>query len=306
VTSIYTFKPQQPEQTLTLAAGQTSSATVNYAATTGALEYQISGLLGGQKPIFDVLGPDGHQLVAFVSETTTLPNLAPGDYRFSLEGYNPAPKELDSIVGFDYDAGIFTKFTIKPGETAQARTVFTPITGSLELGITGLPEGAQAGVSVERGGNLPPLPISRSSDVNYLTPGSHTVNVTNVLFQDFTYESKLTSLGQPIFAGRISPVQIEYAPIDSRLEVEVSGLPVGQKRVKVTGPNGFNSGLFDSSQTFRQLQPGAYTITAQPFTVAPGKPGCRTFTPDAKTQQQTLIAGQSATVAVTYTSESCT
>lgn len=125
-----------------------------------------------------------------------------------------------------------------------------------------------------------------------------------MLFRGITYRGVLGSVQITVNAGEVPTHNVTYVPIDSHLDVTVSGLPSDQNRVRVTGPN-FNSGLFGESKTFTGLTPGAYTVTAQAFTVAPGKPGCKTFSPNATTQQRLLTAGQTGSVEITYTSEAC-
>jgi hypothetical protein len=303
---VYSFKPQPTDQSLTVTAGGTAKATVNYQATMGALEYQISGLLVGQKPIIPVFGPNSTQFLTRFSESTTLPNLAPGVYQFSFEGYVPEPHNFDTTAGFRYAFKIPDPVSIKVGETAQVGTVFSAKTGTVQASVTGLPDGAQADIRYPDGTGQNAT-ISLSGFLNYLEPGVAVVFLAYYLvYQNTVYVPDVTETTISPVAGQISPLKVVYKSVPrNRLEVAVSGLPVGQKRVRATGPNGFDSGLIDSSQSFGNLLPGTYTITAQSFTVAPGKPGCRTYSPDAATQQQTLEPGQSATVAVTYTSFSC-
>ncbi len=89
------------------------------------------------------------------------------------------------------------------------------------------------------------------------------------------------------------------------LRVNISGLPTNQNRVRVTGPNSYNSGAFGSSTTFSDLAPGSYTITALAFVVAPGKPACRFYTPTPASQTDIVTAGQTASASVSYSFESC-
>ncbi len=95
-------------------------------------------------------------------------------------------------------------------------------------------------------------------------------------------------------------------PTTGSLRVNVSGLPANQDRVRVTGPNGYNSGLFDSSQTFSSLPPGDYTVTAQGFgTGQANKPTCRIYFPTPTTRTLTITANATVTASVTYEVESC-
>lgn len=95
------------------------------------------------------------------------------------------------------------------------------------------------------------------------------------------------------------PVQV------GKLRVNISGLPSGQNRVRVTGPS-FNSSLFGSSRTFSNLLQGAYSVKADNFYVGrEGKPGCKMYSADLTTQNVTVVANQTATVNVTYQFEDC-
>ncbi|MCA9839780.1 MAG: Ig-like domain-containing protein, partial [Trueperaceae bacterium] len=94
-------------------------------------------------------------------------------------------------------------------------------------------------------------------------------------------------------------------PSTGNLKLTISGLPFGQKRVRVLGPSGFNSGLLDEGSTFSNLSVGDYTITAASFTVAPGKPACRIYFAEPSSQTITVSANQTKSASVTYTNESC-
>lgn len=89
------------------------------------------------------------------------------------------------------------------------------------------------------------------------------------------------------------------------LKLTISGLPLGQKRVRVLGPNGFDSGLLDEGTTFSNLPVGDYTITASSFTIAPGKPACRFYFAEPASQTLTVSANQTKSGSVAYTNESC-
>jgi hypothetical protein len=102
--------------------------------------------------------------------------------------------------------------------------------------------------------------------------------------------------------------QLFYQPPvqTGQLRVTISGLPSTQKRVRVTGPNSFNSGLFSTSQTFTNLTPGVYTVSAQGFLIGrPGKPSCRIYWATPATQTVNVVALQTVTATVTYESEPC-
>jgi hypothetical protein len=107
--------------------------------------------------------------------------------------------------------------------------------------------------------------------------------------------------------GRVTAVPVGR-PTTGSLHVTLSGIPdtlvPTTSPVRVTGP-GFNRTLNQKSATFNGLLPGVYTITAKGFSTNPNKPTCQVFTPDAETEQTTVVAGQVANATVSFSSEPC-
>jgi hypothetical protein len=89
-----------------------------------------------------------------------------------------------------------------------------------------------------------------------------------------------------------------------RVNIEIFPTTVlGQ--VRVTGPNGFNSGLFGRSRTFSNLTAGIYTIRAKGFVMNPNKPTCKMYSPNPYSQTATVTNDTTTTANVNYTSEPC-
>jgi hypothetical protein len=103
--------------------------------------------------------------------------------------------------------------------------------------------------------------------------------------------------------GRITafPVDVQTGS----LQVSVSGIPstVSLFPVRIAGP-GFNR-IIGKSASFSGLLPGIYTITASPFTTGANKPTCRFFSAATPTKKVTVVAGQTASASMSYTSEPC-
>jgi hypothetical protein len=111
--------------------------------------------------------------------------------------------------------------------------------------------------------------------------------------------------GDPPCAYTFKFTTLTPPPPRGNLRLEIMGLPLGQKRVRVTGPN-FDSGLLDESTIFSTVLIGDYTIAASAFTIAPGKPACRIYTPDRDLQFLIPVnPNQTTTASVTYESISC-
>jgi hypothetical protein len=119
------------------------------------------------------------------------------------------------------------------------------------------------------------------------------------------FQRRFRNHGDWELSGRIVARPVGVAT--GSLRVTITGLEsssVSPPPVRVTGPGGFNR-LLARSTTLADLLPGTYQIRARLFTTGSGKPTCRTHTPDVELQQKAVIAGQTASVAVRYTSESC-
>jgi hypothetical protein len=305
VGTIYTFMPQPLEQILAVTAGQTAKATVSYAAVTGALEFQVSGLLFGVKPFITVSGPNNFQFT--FEGPGTVPNLPPGDYFSNVFGFTDRPHPVDNRAGFNYSFIPPPKLTLKAGETAHGAMTFSPSSGSLHLEIAGLPVGALADVKVDVNvfiNGVETFTVPASSFVNYFLAGSHLVKAFGVTFDDFNYvatpETTVT-----IANGQVAEQKIVYVPTDGKLRVTVSTPPPDAfNPLRVKGP-GFDSQPFNGNKTFTSLTPGAYILTAESVTVAPGKPACIFYSPDLASQARNVVAGRSETASVVYTKEKC-
>lgn len=129
----------------------------------------------------------------------------------------------------------------------------------------------------------------------------------NIFVKDLeTGEVEVVLASNPLesFTKFYSVTGVFFTPPIS-LQVHISGLPSVQKRVRVTGPYGFDSGLFGSSRTLEHLNLGTYTISAQGFRVNVGRPTCRIYTPDFFSQTATVRGYSTNKVDVVYRSEPC-
>jgi hypothetical protein len=81
-TTAYDYAPTAATQSVDVTAGNTATATVTYAATTGALSIALAGLPTGKTADVTVSGPSG--FVTHATTTGTLNRLAPGQYTFTV------------------------------------------------------------------------------------------------------------------------------------------------------------------------------------------------------------------------------
>lgn len=316
IKSLLGFVPQQPTQTASVVAGQTAQVNFNYQATLGALEYSHEGLLLGEKPTLFLSAPGGLLIEQAIQTNPMVLSLTPGQYSIADFSLSPNPPQVGSEKGFFYKLSAaktqaktigtlkvdaVVRFTIKAGETTPLPTVFTPTSGSLDITFSGVPAGAKDFFIVGD------LPINTSSIVNYLKPQAFNFSARNIESNDITYQPQSPPAQVTIEVGKVIPMAVSYKAIDSRLQVNISGIgdPNANKPVRLVGP-GFNSGSFGSSKTFAHLAPGSYTLSAAPFTTGdPGKPSCRNHLPNSAVQNLNLAAGLRASLSISYTAEPC-
>jgi hypothetical protein len=116
-------------------------------------------------------------------------------------------------------------------------------------------------------------------------------------------DQRFRNEGDWLIQGRVTAFPLNATV--GTLEVAVHGLPVtlANSPVRVTGP-GFTRTI-NRTTTFTEMPAGTYTVTADEFSIAPGKPSCRNYTPRDDTQQGTVTAGHIAAISVIYTSLPC-
>lgn len=124
------YSPAPTSQIKSVAAGAVASASVTYAASTGALNVTVSGLPGGAAAAIVVTGPGGFS--QNLTGSQTLSGLTPGGYTVSGS----------SVVsgGSTYNATSPGTVTVTAGSTAGAAVVYAAAGGgaSLNLQIDGV------------------------------------------------------------------------------------------------------------------------------------------------------------------------
>lgn len=259
--------------------------------TTGELEVQIAGLPAGIAAQVTVANLGGFSQT--VTETSTLSGLAPGDYTVTAspvlvppEGrtYSPAPPQQT--------------VSVMAGARATVQIAYLPPeTGSLEVSITGLPEGTGALVTVTGPNDFSQL-LTATSVLNELRPGDYTVTASPVLVpaEGLTYTPSPPQKSVNVAGGERATVEIGYNPPETgSLAVAITGLPGGTGAiVTVAGPNNFSQPL-TMGQTLSGLLPGRYTVTAQDVETSD-----QIYAPAPPSQTKTVSPKQTAEATVAY------
>ncbi|MBV6521178.1 MAG: hypothetical protein MNPFHGCM_01305 [Gemmatimonadaceae bacterium] len=281
------YAPSVPIQSVPVAASTSAAqATFVYAIASGALSVPISGLPQSLSATVTVTGPAGYTKV--LSASTSLPGVLAGTYTIvatnAVAGSNIyAPSPPSQTV------------TVTPGATTTATTIaYALASGSISLSINGLP-GASANVVVTGPGGYSRVATTTGLILG-LTPGSYTITASSVTLQSVTYapNPSVQTVNVPASLAAV-PVTVTYSPASGSLTLTVLNLPAGVgANVSIAGPGGYVQHP-TASQTYSGLPSGSYTITAQPVTNGP-----TTYTPLPLTQTIAVVAGATASAAVTY------
>jgi hypothetical protein len=279
---------------ITLAGAQQVTASfepVTQQPPRGTLAVRITGLPSGANAAVTVTGPGGFSQL--LTATQTLPGLTAGTYAITAA---PVP-----VTGQQYIPAPATQsLTIAPGQAAEATISYSPappVTGALTVGITGLPAGANAAVTVTGPGGFSRR-LTATQTLTGLAPGDYTIAASPVSLSGQQYQPAPATQGVTIAAGQTANASVSYSlapPTTGTLTVAITGLPAGANAtVAVTGPGGFSRRL-TATETLAGLTPGTYTVTADTVTVSGQQ-----HAPSPLSRTVQVQAGQSSSASVTY------
>ena len=170
-------------------------------------------------------------------------------------------------------------------------------TGSLAIGIEGLPPGIPGAVVVT-GSQGYQKNLTTGQTLAGLTPGSYAIASSEITSDGDRYAPAPTSQSVAVTSGS-TPVtaSVSYLLVTGRLAVSVSGLPAGvNATVQVSGPAGYAHTVV-ASETLTGLVPGTYTVQS-PTQVVNGDRY------DAQTTSQEIVVaaiqGSTGLVATNY------
>jgi sugar lactone lactonase YvrE len=254
-----TFSPTVAGSPATVKAGETTNASVAYAAQIpgkGALTVNVTGLPDGTKANVIVSGPNSFSRTLVASETIS--NLEPGVYTVTSSNITANGKIFKPTV-------TGSPVTVNVGETVSTTVSYAAPTvppGSLAVSIAGLPDGVNASVSVS-GPDSFNQTLAASAILSGLEPGSYTLSANDVTSNSTRFTATVTGSPATIKSGETAIISVSYVAQVGTLQVAMSRLPDGLNAdVAVVGPDGFSQTLTASS-ALSNLSPGAYTITAK-------------------------------------------
>ena len=236
------------------ATGSNSSST----RTTGSLAVTVGGLPAGSAAAIVVSGPSGFSRTLSASETLT--ELAPGSYDIT------APQVTSGADKFGVSPT--TQTASVTARTAASTTVdYAILTGSLTVGVSGLPVGALPNVTAT-GPDGVSRTVSAAGTLAGLSPGTYRIAADAVTANGRTFAPEIAILDRTV-AASASPTSAAFAYrlASGALLVAIDGLPVGASAsAVVTGPNDFRRTV-SAGDTLGNLSPGSYSVTADPVAV---------------------------------------
>lgn len=267
----------------TLAPGQILDLSLSYTKQAGRFRFTLSGLPTGAQAPLSLSGP-GSYSANLPNGTTTTPDLAPGAYTLSTPDL--------AAGGYTWRAsGNAGRYTLGVGDTLPVALSYAPVTGRVQVIVSGVPSGAAPTLRIVQGGVL----YSFSGSASYeLPPGSYTLQADPLASGGYTY----TPSGAGSFsvsAGQTVTLSVVYAPTTGRLRVVTSGLPFAPG-YSLSGPRGYS--VTQADQTFDDVPPGVYTAYPNPRSRDAGGEVVYSYT--AASAQATVTAGQTATLYVNY------
>lgn len=290
----YTLTPQEVrsggytyragETRVSVQAGQTAQATLNYSPVTGRLRVVVSasGPASGQvlqgSRVLQSFGASGGEW-----------ELDPGPYRVQPLAYTQ-----DDIR---YEASA-TGVEVRPGQTATVNLAYTPVTTLLDFAVTGLPQGTLAAASLAGPGGYS-QGLSTSRRLTDLAPGSYSFSAQPVVAGGYTYLPDPASRSLTLNAGGRYALDLRYTRQEGQVNLTLSGQPEGSTpAIRLRQGNqsypltpGRNAGL----------PTGDYTVEATVLV----KDGF-TYLPQSHPERFTLNHGQTQDLTVSYVRQSGT
>ena len=135
--------------------------------------------------------------------------------------------------------------------------------GSLQVTINGLPDGAQAGVTVTGPGGFSRA-VTATTTLTQLSAGQYTVTVADVSHGGSTYSGAPASQSYTVAAGgAVTTPTISYTLATGTLSVLLTGLPQSSTAsIIVAGPEGYSRTLTGATE-ITGLKPGQYSVEAR-------------------------------------------
>ena len=135
--------------------------------------------------------------------------------------------------------------------------------GSLQVTVSGLPAGAEAGVTVTGPGGFSRA-VTATTTLTQLAAGQYTVTAADVLHGGATFTGAPATQSYTVAAGAaVTTPSVTYVLATGALSVTLAGLPQSSTAaIVVSGPEGYSRTLTGATEIVG-LKPGQYSIEAR-------------------------------------------
>ena len=252
----------------------------------GSLVLSVSGIPDTIPASMDVTGPNGYS--KHLTGPETLGNLAPGSYTVAVA-------QVKTSVATFAPASQSLPVTVSANSVSQAAVIYSVITGSIAVTMTGAPPDAPGKVVVTGPAGYVDS-MSASGTLGNLAPGVYNVSAREARKGLSIYAPKPAESVVTVPVGLAPvPATITYALVTGSLTIHVNGLPSGMSgNISVTGPAGFTAAVTGST-TLEGLLLGRYDINAAPLSGGAGS-----YTASPSMQGVTVVPGAVGLVNVNY------
>lgn len=244
----FVYRATVTPASLSVGPGQTVLINLTYTQVSGSFRFTLSGLpTASTQALVSLLGPTNYS-ANLRNGVTTTPDLLPSNYTLNTPDV--------AANGYTYRAsGNAGSYNLTEGSTIPVSLSYAPITGRVQVNVSGHPSGSSPVLRIVQGGTTR---HTFNGTASYeLPPGSYTLQADNLSFGGFTYAPS----GQGSFtvtAGQTVTMNVTYSATTGRLRVITSGLPWAPN-YGVSGPQSLT--VSQADQTFDNVAPGVYSAS---------------------------------------------
>ena len=179
-------------------------------------------------------------------------------------------------------------------EPTGAASFSAPTTGNLSVVLAGLPEAADAAVTVKGPAGYSRL-VRSSEKLSGLAEGAYEVAAGQASANGDRYTPQRGLMRVTVTRGLTADATVPYAIASGAIAISVAGLPPGvTPNIFIAGPGGFSAQVMRDT-TLRGLVPGTYAFNAPPVSTASGE-----FRANATGQIQVTASSTAFPLPVSY------
>lgn len=243
---------------------------------------------------FDGLPSGGEGIIRLTKNGVTKTMSAAGTFEGLEDGEWTLSASATTIDGVVYEPNPATALiTVSARTVRSARVIWTPIAGSLQLSVQGLPAGVNADIVVSS--LTTTRTVTGSANITALPPGVYTISARDVRASDGTQRAEVMTQTVSIVASPIAAnASVMYRPAPAAVAIDVSGLPAVTAALTLTSPTGTVTPVGGTTR-LSPVTAGRWRLQAEPL-----QANGFTYTPTPALHDTTVSAGDTLRLPVAY------